>query len=82
MVNYNFTCPVCNNAYSKVQAFRSSEIENFDYYGLVPLKVNESGKFSPDESKTFPIIVMACKRCGHLAFFHAKLFEETLKSGE
>ena len=82
MTGFNFVCTLCNNAYSKVQAFRSSEIENFHYYGLVPLKIGKGGKYSADMSTIFPVIVMACKHCGHLALFHANLFEEALKSGE
>ena len=82
MTSYNFKCPVCNNAYSKVNAFRISEFENFAYYGIVPLEVNENGVFSLEESKILPVIVMICKHCGHLALFHAKIFEEALEAGK
>ncbi len=82
MAGFNFVCPICKNTYKKIQGFRSRDIENFSYYGLIPLKTGDSGKFEADESTVFPIVALVCNHCGHLALFQAKLFEELLQSGK
>jgi|GEM_PF-4954244 len=81
-MEFNFVCPVCQNVYSRIQAFASRDIENFKYFGLVPLKVGEDGKFLAENDNTLPIVAFVCLRCGHITLFHAGIFEETLRARE